>query len=180
VGYYGISQPGLLDEQAGTGTDFPAQVCQRWEAEAREAPCRTVLMRIGVVLGKGGGALSKMLPFYRMMIGGKYGTGQQGFPWIHLEDLVRAVAFAVETPALQGPVNFVAPEDVTQAVFSRTLADRLGVPDFFTLPKFMLDLVFGEQSLLFWGGQHVTPAQLTATGFAWTYPTLRSALKTAI
>jgi hypothetical protein len=177
VGYYGVEHSAPVDEQSTPGSDFAAEVCKVWEAEAQQARCRTVQMRIGVVLGKDGGALAKMVPIYRAFMGGRFASGKQGFPWIHLDDLIRFMLEALDSPAYAGPVNLAAPQQVSQAVFSRTLARTLGVPELAAVPKFGLDLLFGEQSVLFWGGQYMQPRVLEQAGFQWQYPELEGALR---
>lgn len=177
VGYYGVEHPAAVDERGAPGSDFAAEVCKAWEAEAAQARCRTVLMRIGVVLGKDGGALAKMVPIYRAFMGGRFASGKQGFPWIHLDDLTRFMLEALENPAYAGPLNLAAPQQVSQAVFSHTLARTLGVPELAAVPKLGLSLLFGEQSVLFWGGQYVQPRALEQAGFQWQYPELEGALR---
>lgn len=177
VGIYGVNQSGPVDEQASPGDDFPSAVGIEWEAEAQKADIRTVIPRIGLVLGEDGGLMEKVEPIYRFYLGGKFASGKQGYPWIHIDDVVRAIRFLVDTETAQGPCNLVAPEMIDQATFSHQLAKAMGVWDPWTIPKFALDLLFGEQSLLFWGGQQVIPQKLQDAGFAFTYPALRPALE---
>lgn len=176
VGYYGAHRSDLLTEQAPAGQDFPAQVCAAWEQAAEGAPCRTVSMRIGIVLGKDGGALQQMLPIYKTYLGGRFGSGKQGFPWIHIDDIVGAFRFCIENESISGPVNLAAPEFVDQATFSAQLAQSLGRVDPFIVPEFLLNIVMGEQAVLFTGGQRVSAQKLIAAGYAFRHPRLAGAL----
>ncbi len=176
VGYYGIEHDHPVDESASPGRDFAAEVVTQWEIEAHKAKCRTVLPRIGLVLGEDGGMMDKMLPIYQLYLGGKFASGKQGFPWIHIQDVVKAIRFLIEEETAEGPYNLAAPEKVDQETFSHTLAKSLEVKDFWTIPKFALDLLFGEQSLLFWGGQFVIPKALEEAQFEFDFPKLRPAL----
>ena len=176
VGYYGADRTDLLTEKDPGGQDFPAQVCIAWEKAADGAPCRTVKMRIGIVLGKDGGAMQQMLPVYKTYLGGRFGSGKQGFPWIHIDDIVGAIRFCSENESLSGPVNLVAPETVDQAGFSARLARSLGKIDPFIVPEFLLKLVMGEQSVLFTGGQRASAQKLTGAGYTFKHPQLNAAL----
>ncbi|GAB4418014.1 MAG: TIGR01777 family oxidoreductase [Bacteroidia bacterium] len=180
VGYYGFDARGPVAEDAPAGQDFAAQVAQQWEAEAFKARCRTVALRIAVVLGKGGGALDKMLPIYRWYLGGRFGSGKQGFPWIHIDDVVGIIQWLMSNEAVSGPVNVAAPEQVDQAAFSRALARAAGTADPFVIPAFALHLLFGEQAVLFTGGQHIVPRQLQTHGYAFAYPALAPALASVV
>jgi len=177
VGYYGGNPSGIQEEMSEPGNDFLAEVCVKWEEAAKLANCRYVLLRTGVVLGRGGGAFPLMKKAYNFFLGGKFGNGKQGFPWIHISDEIGAIRFCIDNPKISGPVNLVAPETVDQKTFSRNLGKALGRPDPFIVPKFMLDAVFGQRSVLFWGGQKVIPKKLQQAGFRFEYPQLLSALK---
>lgn len=177
VGYYGVEHSGLVDETADPGTDFAAEVCIAWEEISQKAQCRTINPRIGIVLGKDGGALEQMLPIYKKYLGGKFGSGKQGFSWVHIDDIVGSFLFLLDTVDLTGPVNFTAPELVDQATFSHALADALGTKDLFIVPGFALKLIFGEQAVLFLGGQKAKPAQLERAGYAFRHPKLAGALQ---
>jgi len=176
VGYYGGNRPEKVTESDEPGDDFMAEICKRWETEAQKAQCRTVLLRTGVVLGKSGGAYPLMSQAYKFFLGGKFGSGEQGFPWIHIRDEIDAIRFCIENASVSGPVNLVAPDTVAQKEFSRALAKSLGRPDPFIVPKFGLDLIFGERSILFWGGMNVLPQALQDAGYAFQYPNLVDAL----
>lgn len=180
VGYYGVENDGKVDESTGPGSDFAAEVCQMWEEEAQKANCRTVRMRIGVVVGKGGGAMEKMLPIYKFYLGGKFASGKQGFPWVHIDDIVKSIRFCIDNEKMEGPVNFVGPEMVDQSTFSHQLAQALGTKDLFTIPKFVINILFGEQGLLFWGGQKVIPRKLQNANYKFLYPDLKGALEDVV
>ena len=180
VGYYGGNREEVVSEDAAPGEDFMAEVCKTWEETAVKANCRTVLLRTGVVLGNEGGAYPLMSTAYKMFLGGKFGSGKQGFPWIHIKDQIGAMRYCIENEEMSGPVNLVAPEMVEQKVFSRALAKSLGRPDPFIVPKFGLDLIFGERSILFWGGTKVKPQALEAGGYQFTYPQLKEALESLV
>ena len=179
VGFYGDRGDILLGEEEAGGDGFLADLCQRWEAIATKAEAkgsRVVFMRFGAVLGKDGGALATMLPAYKLCLGGPLGNGQQWFPWIHIDDLVRAVLFLISDETIQGPVNFTAPFLARHMEFSDTLGQVLGRPAPFAVPSFALKMIFGELGgeLLF--SQRVVPQVLSRHGFQFTYPSVESAL----
>ncbi|GAB6110302.1 TIGR01777 family oxidoreductase [Desulfomicrobium salsuginis] len=178
VGYYGDGGDKLLTEDAPRGTGFLADVAATWEAEARRAESfghRVVMPRISVVLGDGG-ALAKMhLPF-SLGLGGRLGNGKQWFPWIHIRDLVRAMSFLLENPAARGAFNACAPEAVTNAGFTASLARALKRPAVLPVPPFALRLVMGEAAAMLLSGQRCVPAALQALGFAFEHPNLDRAL----
>jgi uncharacterized protein (TIGR01777 family) len=176
VGYYGVEFEGEIDENAPPGKDFAAQVCAQWEAEAKKADVRTVMPRIGLVLGKNGGLLDRLAPIYKMWLGGKMGSGEQGFPWVHRQDVIGTILFFLENEQVEGPVNIVAPQVVNQARFSAALAQAVGTKDIFTIPRFALNLIFGEQALLFWGGQKAIPRRLQRGLYKFAFPELEKAL----
>ena len=179
AGYYGDRGDETLTEESTPGDDFLATVCVDWEAEAKKAEdkgYRVVIPRFGVILGQDGGALEKMVPAYRLFLGGKLGDGRQWFPWMHLEDLINALIFVAQNETLQGPVNFCAPNPVRNADFSKTLADHLGRPSLFQVPRTALNLAAGELGTLVLNSQRAVPEKLTAAGFDFQYPTLEEAL----
>jgi uncharacterized protein len=184
VGYYGDRGEELLREESPSGSGFLAEVCREWEAAnqpASEAGIRTVQIRIGVVLSPSGGALQKMLPPFRMGVGGNIGSGRQWMSWIHVQDLVGAVHHILKTDLLQGAVNLVAPKPVTNADFTKTLGSVLSRPTIFPVPAFAAKLAFGqmaEEVLL--GGQRVEPAKLIASGYPFQYSDLRKALEAVL
>jgi uncharacterized protein (TIGR01777 family) len=180
VGYYGDRGEALLDESAPPGSGFLPDVCRQWEAAtepARRAGIRVVNLRIGVVLSTQGGALAKMLTPFRLGIGGRLGSGDQYMSWIALEDLSRAIAHCLEDPALDGPVNAVAPEPVTNAEFTRELGRALSRPAVFPVPAAAARLAFGKMAEdLLLASMRVLPERLVASGFEFRYPRLDGAL----
>lgn len=179
IGWYGPHGDEVLTETDAAGTDFLAQLCVDWEAAARraEAHCRVVVLRTGVVLGPGGGALAKMLTPFKMFIGGPLGSGRQQFSWVHRDDVIGLIAHAIDTPTLAGPVNVTAPEPVPLAEFCRVLGRVLRRPSWAPVPAFVLRLIFGEMATMLLDGQRVQPAAALASGYAFAYPTAESALR---
>jgi uncharacterized protein len=180
TGIYGNRGDELLDERSGLGKGFLADLCREWEAAARpavEAGIRVVQLRFGVVLGAGSGALSKMLPLFRLGLGGRLGSGQQWMSWISLTDAVAVILFALDTPALAGPVNLTAPQPVTNAEFTRALGKAVHRPAILPAPAFALRLALGamaNEALL--ASVRVVPAKLGNAGFQFTHPTVDAAL----
>jgi len=179
VGFYGALGDEPVDERAGPGQGFLAQLCQDWEREARvaeECGARVVLTRFGIVLGPSGGALGIMLPLYRFGLGGRLGGGRQGFSWIHLTDLTAALLFCLNHAEISGPVNVTSPNPVTNAELSRALGRVLKRPAVVPAPAFMVRLVLGEFGSMLLTGQRVLPARLLAAGFVHQFPRLEPAL----
>ncbi len=181
VGYYGSRLDDMeFDEQGPPGDEFMSEICVKWENEAKAAAksgARVAMCRFGVVLGRNGGALSKMVPAFRRFLGSAIGSGRQWFPWIHEEDLFRVFAFALENPAVSGPVNCVAPNPVRNAEFAKTLSAVLGRPMFLPpVPAFALRTFLGEFGNVLIRGQLVVPRMLLDSGFSFRFPTLRQAL----
>ena len=180
IGYYGSRGDDLLDESAGAGQDFLAGVSRDWEAEALKAGekgARVVLMRFGIILGRGGGALAKMLPAFKFFVGGPLGSGMHWFPWMHIDDLKAATRFLLETPDAAGAFNFCAPQAVRYKSFALSLGQQLGRPSFMKTPAFVLKLVAGEMGGAMLSSQRAVPAKLEQAGFSFTYPELDKALK---
>jgi uncharacterized protein (TIGR01777 family) len=178
VGYYGTRGDQLLDESSQPGEGFLADVCKEWEREAVAAESlgiRVVRVRIGVVLDPKGGALVRMLPPFRMGVGGKVGDGRQWMPWIHLQDLGNLFQFALEQP-IRGPVNGTAPNPVTNADFTRALAAAVHRPAIFPVPTFGLKILFGEMSDVLLASQRVFPKAAEAAGFSFRFPQIDPAL----
>lgn len=180
VGYYGNVEEGEVTESHPPGTDFLAQVCVAWEAAARNAEShgvRVVLPRTGFVLAQNAEALKKMLMPFRLFVGGRFGSGRQWFPWIHLQDVVRGYLHAVETSSLSGPVNLSAPNPVQVSELAREIGRALRRPAVLPTPSLALKLVLGEMSDLLLKGQRVIPAKLAHTGFTFRFPLLSDALE---
>lgn len=182
IGYYGNRGDEVLTERSAPGADFLSQVCVAWEAETQpvaDAGVRTVLTRTGIVLDAGGGALARMLVPFKLGIGGRQGSGQQWMSWITLADHVGAIRHAIAHVSVEGPTNLVAPNPVTNTDFARTLGQALHRPTIFPTPLLPLKLRFGSELVeaLLLASQRVTPAQLTATGYEFTGPSLDVALQ---
>ncbi len=180
IGYYGGDSPLACHEDSPNKNDFMGSLCKQWEDASKDANCRTVLLRTGIILGKKGGAMAQMVPIYKMCIGGTFANGKQGFSWMHLTDWVAAIRFLIENEKVSGPVNLVAPKYPTQHEFSKALDKAVGRKNLFIIPKFVLDIIFGERSILFWGGQKVVPKKLLDAGFVFQYPELDAALKNLV
>ncbi len=179
VGYYGSVPEGDVTEAHPCGTGFLAETCVEWEKEASRANtlgARVVLTRFGVVLAKGGGALSKILPPFQMFMGGPLGSGQQWFPWVHRDDVTKAILFCCENKNMQGPVNVTAPDSVTMKEFCRTLGKVMHRPSIAAVPAFMLKLMLGEMADMLLEGQKVIPKKLQEAGYKFQYPKLEQAL----
>jgi uncharacterized protein (TIGR01777 family) len=180
IGYYGNRGDELLTETSAPGDDFLAKVCAEWEdatALATEKGIRVVNARFGVILDTNGGALKKMLPPFRMGVGGKIGSGKQWMSWIALDDVVGGIQFALANDSIKGPVNFVAPVPVTNAEFTKTLGKVLSRPTVLPIPAFAIKLLFGEMGeALLLGSQRVAPERLAAAGYKFGYPKLEQAL----
>ena len=178
-GYYGNSGLEWKSEQDLPGTDFLADVCKDWEAEAMlatELGIRVVIPRIGIVLGKDGGALKKMLIPFRMGLGGSIGSGEQFMSWIHRTDLNRAIITFLEDERYIEAVNMTVPEPVTMDVFTQTLAKTLSKPNMFTVPSFALKLAFGEGAQPILDSIRMRPTQLLEHAFDYLYEDLDEAL----
>ena len=179
VGYYGSRGDEVLTESSTPGEGFLPEVCVAWEKEAdgaRVLGTRVAKIRIGIVLDPKGGALAKMLPPFRMGVGGPLGNGQQWMSWIHLDDLVRLIVHAVERP-LEGAVNGVAPEPVRNHEFTRALGKALHRPAFLPVPGFALGMIFGEMGEVLLASQRVLPAAAEASGFGFQHRRLEDALQ---
>ena len=180
IGFYGNRGDEVLTEQSAAGNDFLAGVCKEWEQSAElaaEKGIRLVKARFGIILDKEGRALAKMLPPLRIGIGGRIGDGKQWRSWIALADGVGALELVIENQALAGPVNFVAPNPVTNATFTSALGRVLGRPTFLPVPAFGARLAFGEMAdALLLSSQRVEPKRLNETGFRFRYSNLNDAL----
>jgi uncharacterized protein len=181
-GWYGPRGEERLDEAEPAGPDFLAQVTVDWEAEADKAEelgVRVVLPRTGVVLSESGGALEKMLPFFKLGIGGPVAGGRQYVPWVHLEDVVGAFLFALDNDAVRGPVNLTAPEPVTNKELSRTLGRVLHRPAFAPVPALAVKTLYGEMASIVTTGARAVPARLQELGYEFRRPGLEEALREA-
>jgi uncharacterized protein (TIGR01777 family) len=183
VGYYGEHGDERLDESTPPGDDFLAQVCVAWEREASAAEAlgvRVARVRTGVMLDRSGGALAKMLPFFRLGIGGPVAGGRQYMPWVHVDDVVGLYVAAVSGDAWSGPVNGSAPEPVTNKAFSRALGRALHRPAVAPVPGAAVRLLYGQMAAIVVEGQRAVPARPLALGFAFRHPDLDQALTDAL
>ena len=179
AGYYGVRDETPLDESAASQPIFQSQLCQQWEQAAQAAEgagTRVVCLRIGVVLGRNGGALPQLAIPARWALAAVLGTGRQWISWIHIDDLVRLIEFAIDKPAVRGALNAVAPRAVTQRQFQQTLSQVLRRPLWLRVPAFMLRALLGEMSQLLLEGQRVVPARALALGFVFRHAQLARAL----
>jgi uncharacterized protein (TIGR01777 family) len=178
VGYYGSSGDALLDERSPAGHDYLAEVVVAWEREAMAAPAgtRVVCTRAGVVLSSSGGALAKMLPFFKLGLGGPVAGGRQYVPWIHLDDVVGGLMWCLDEANATGPVNLTAPTPVTNAELSRTLGHVLGRPAVLPVPGLAVKLLYGEMAEIVTGGQRAVPARLNELGYPFRHTELAAAL----
>lgn len=179
IGWYGDRGDTVLDEYSSPGAGFLADVCRDWEHAvfaAQTLGVRTAAVRIGVVLGRDGGALAPLLPLFRLGLGGRVGSGQQWFSWIHLGDLVGLLRHVLDSPEASGPINGVAPEPVTNAAFTAALARAVHRPAVLPVPAAVLRVLFGEMSSVLLASQRVQTRAAEALGFAFRFPTLHGAL----
>jgi uncharacterized protein len=180
VGYYGPLGDELAVETTPAGSDFLADVCQQWEAEATRAASprtRVVCIRTGLVLERNGGALPQMLPPFKFGAGGPVGSGRQYWSWIHRSDWIDLVRWAIRTDAASGPLNATAPEPVRNAEFAHALGRALHRPSFMPAPAFALRLLLGEMAdALLLSGQRAVPAKAGTLGFSFSYTRLDDAL----
>ncbi len=179
IGYYGVRDPSeSLDEASAPGVGFMSELCVRWEAAARPVDAmgiRQVILRLGVVVGRGGALPPLVLPF-RLGFGGRLGTGRQVMSWIHLEDVLALIARGLHDEGMHGVYNAVAPEAITQAEFAATVGRILRRPVWFHLPAAPIRWLGGEMAQLFVDGQRVVPARLRDSGYRFRFPILESAL----
>lgn len=180
VGYYGARGDELITESAGPGHDFLARLCVDWENEAKQAEAsgvRVVLLRTGIVLAKGQGALAKMVPPFKFFFGGPLGRGQQWMPWIHIEDEIGLITYLIENADARGPFNGTAPNPVTMNEFSKTLGDVLNRPSWARVPPSLLALMLGEMSEMLVNSQRARPESALKLGYIFKYPQLDEALR---
>lgn len=180
VGYYGPREEEDLTENDPPGSDFLAQLAIQWENEALQAQeygAKTVVVRTGIVLDKGGGALAKMLLPFKFFIGGPLGNGKQYVSWIHREDMVNLYVEALLNPELKGPINTTAPNPVTMKELSQTIGKVMHRPSWFPVPGFLLKLLIGESAQVILTGQKVIPDKLMKQGYRFAFPKLEEALK---
>jgi uncharacterized protein (TIGR01777 family) len=180
VGYYGPRGDAPVDESGSAGTDFLAEVCKRWEAAARKATeigVRVVRARLGIVFGRGGGALAEMIKPFKMFVGGPIASGRQVVSWVHIDDAARMFLKAVDDASIEGPVNVTAPNPVTNAELSSAIGAVLHRPSFFRVPESALRIRFGEGADPLVTGQRVLPRVMQEAGFQWRFPEVQPALE---
>lgn len=178
IGYYGSRGDEVLDESSQPGSGFTAQLCSDWEAAARSMEAygvRVVELRIGVVVGEGGGILEKMLPAFRAFVGGPVGSGEQFLAWIQLEDLVGILLLALDNPAVSGPINGTAPQPVRMRDFAHILGKVLHRPALLPVPEMALRLLLGEGAQVTLASQRVLPRRALDLGYKFRYPELQAA-----
>jgi uncharacterized protein (TIGR01777 family) len=184
IGYYGHVAAGDVTEDSSAGHDFLSEVCTRWEEEAWKAEkfgVRVVLLRSGLVLAENGGSLQRLMLPFRLYVGGPLGTGQQWFPWIHLDDEVAAIVFCLEHSEVSGPANLVSPQSVTMNQFCTSLGKAMRRPSWLRVPSFVLKAAMGEMAEgLVLGGQKAIPQKLVAKGFAFKYQDIDTALEAIV
>jgi uncharacterized protein (TIGR01777 family) len=180
IGYYGNRGAELLEEKSAPGNDFLAEVCVAWEKATGEAEARgirTIHARFGIILDQEGGALAKMLTPFRMGVGGRIGDGKQWMSWIALVDVIKGLKFVIENNSITGPVNFVAPNPVTNGEFTKTLGEALSRPTLFPMPSFAARLAFGEMAdALLLSSAKVEPKRLRESGYRFEFENLQPAL----
>jgi uncharacterized protein (TIGR01777 family) len=182
IGIYGSRGDEVLTETSAPADDYLAEVCREWEKQAMLAESlgiRVARIRIGIVLGKSGGALEKMLPPFKAFVGGKIGSGKQWMSWIHLDDLVGIICHALTNP-MSGAFNAAAPNAVTNSQFTQKLAAALGRPALFPVPEFALKALFGEMASVLLASQRVLPQATEAAGYRFEYPELAPALRSVL
>ncbi len=180
IGYYGGRGDEEIREDALPGHEFQSDLCREWERAAHEAEAlgiRVCCLRFGIVLGRDGGVLARMLPAFRMGLGGPMGNGAQWMSWIHRDDLVGAIQWALARPGASGAYNTTAPAPVTNGEFTRVLGAVMHRPARLKIPALALQVLFGEMSRLLLSGQRVVPTRLQESGFIFRQPDLRGALE---
>lgn len=183
IGFYDQNPALELDESSPPGAGFLAELCGEWEAAARPAETlgvRLCWMRIGIVLGKGGGALEKMLPAFRLGLGGPIGSGRQWLSWIHIDDVANAAHFLLERTHLSGAFNFTAPNPVTMNEFARALGRVLRRPAWLRVPAFVLRVMLSEMAESLLQGSRALPQRLLDAGYTFRYPELENALRAVL
>ena len=181
VGYYGFHEDEVLDESSPSGDGFLAALSREWESAALKAKdngVQVTLMRFGIVLGKRGGALQQMIPAFKWWMGSPLGSGNQWFSWIHEQDLVDIFLYLIKEKRISDAVNCTAPNPVTNRELTQVLGEALGKPTFMpAVPGFVMSLILGEFGSVLLKGQRVAPKKLLDSGFRFSFPDLKSALK---
>ena len=181
IGYYGITPSNNeINENDISDSSFSSKLCQQWETCALEAEAlgiRTCLLRTGIVLGKNGGALQKMLPPFKLGLGGKIGSGTQWMPWIHIDDMIGLIDLCINNSNINGPINCTAPNPVTNLTFTKTLASAINRPAIFPMPVFVIKLLMGQMGVeLLLNGKKVVPKKALDFGYQFNYQNIEQAL----
>lgn len=181
VGYYGSQGDNMLIENSSFKDCFTHQLCNMWEQEAKKSiklGVRLCIIRLGVVLGKNDGALKKMIPSFKLGLGGKIGDGKQYFSWVHIDDVVASYVFLINSSVSSGIYNLTSPNPVTNKIFTYNLSKKLNRPSIFTMPSFVIKTLFGQmgENILL-EGQRVVPEKLTKEGFIFKYPLIDKSLE---
>jgi len=182
IGYYGTSETAAFDETSPAGSDFLAQVCQEWEAEAqkvKESGTRLVILRFGIVLGMGG-AIAKMITPFKLFAGGPIGSGRQWFSWIHRDDLVNLIIQALTKPEMEGVFNATAPHPVRMSELAQAMGEVMQRPSWLPVPNFAIEALLGEGAIVVLEGQQVLPKRTQETGFNYQYTNVKPALETIV
>jgi hypothetical protein len=179
IGFYGSSETTTFDESSQAGTGFLSEVCQAWEAEAQKvkaAGVRLVILRIGIVLGMGG-AIAKMVTPFKLFAGGPIGSGKQWFSWIHRDDLVNLIVYALTQPEMAGTFNATAPNPVRMEGFCQTMGEVMGRPSWLPVPAIAIEVLLGDGAQVVLEGQEVLPKRTQESGFQYQFPTVKPALE---
>ncbi|QIK54536.1 TIGR01777 family protein [Dysgonomonas sp. HDW5B] len=179
IGYYGNKEDVIITEDTEPHEEFTNKLCKAWEAfamEAESSKTRVCLLRTGIVLSSKGGMLAKILPIFKLGLGGTMGSGKQYISWIHIEDMVGIINFLLTAPQIKGAVNMTSPTPVTNKEFSKTLAKVLKRPCIFNVPSVIISLFMGEASTLLLDGQRAIPKKLELNKYQFRYKDIQSAL----
>ncbi|MGH9865736.1 MAG: TIGR01777 family oxidoreductase [Candidatus Acidiferrales bacterium] len=183
IGYYGDRGDETLAESSAPGNDFLAQICRDWEAETAQAEklgIRTVMLRFGIILAANGGALKRMLPPFRLGVGGRLGNGRQWMSWITLDEVMSIIRFAIESDSIRGPLNTVSPNPVTNSEFTSALASVLHRPALFPVPRAILRLALGEMADALLASERAVPQNLQSQLYHFRHPELKEALESVL
>ena len=183
VGYYGTSSSSRFDESSGNGSDYLAEVCREWEAAAMPAAAlgtRLVVLRMGIVLDKGGGALASMAPVFQAFAGGPLGDGRQWLSWVHRDDAVGIICRAIEDASVSGAYNVTAPRPVRMGEFCQSLGAAVGRPSWLPVPEFAVQVLLGEGAKVVLEGQQVLPTRTLASGYRFRFSEVAPALRDII
>ncbi|MFK7974100.1 MAG: TIGR01777 family oxidoreductase [Rickettsiaceae bacterium] len=184
IGYYGLQNNNHIDETSSYVDDFTHKLCRLWESEAKKAEefgVRTCITRLGVVLGKNGGALKEILPIFKLGLGGKIGSGKQWFSWVHIGDVIGVFDFLINNKKQKGVFNLTSPDPISNCKFTQTLGKIVNRPTIFTIPKFVIDLLFGEMgNSLLLSGSAVYPDKLLRCGYKFQHKSLDKALENIV